>query len=101
MEEKLIVVLFTAIAGGLFGAGGLLGFYLSRVKWKTETEQAIYRAFFDEGIKFLDELSELVGRRYSLLESLVSALEDNLVRQNNASKGALEKAKKEREAKHR
>jgi hypothetical protein len=65
MEEKLIGFLLTTIAGGL------LGFYLSRTKWKTETGHAIYRAFFDEGIKFLDELSELVGRRFFLLDRLL------------------------------
>jgi hypothetical protein len=55
--------------------GGILVFWLNRTLWRTQTEHAIAR--FDEGIKFLDELSELVGRRYFLLQRLFWALQNS------------------------
>jgi hypothetical protein len=74
MEEKVVL-----LAIGFFlttVTGGALGFFLNRRMWKTQTEHTVYRASFDEGVKFLDELSELIGRRFFLLQRFLWAIED-------------------------
>jgi len=73
----------TAISGVIVGFLGVLGGYLTylynkqkwKTEWSTETRQAIYSARFDEGTKFLDALSELVGQRYFHLQRLAWAIE--------------------------
>ena len=87
MEEKLVLALMgfllTTIIGGLFGS------FLTRRKWRTETEHVIYRAFFDEGIKFLDEISELIGRRFFLLNRRLWVVYEGTSIQKNATREKL------------
>lgn len=56
--------------------GGMLGYLLNRRSWQIQTQHEIYRARFDEGIGFLDEISILVGRRFFALQRFFWALQD-------------------------
>ena len=74
MVDKIILAVIGFMLTTVFG--GVLGFLWNRKLWKTQTEHTIYRASFDEGAKFLDELSVLVGRRFFLLQRLLWAIEE-------------------------
>lgn len=65
--------LLASVLTGVLGA--LLGYYLRLRSWKFEGRHAIHRARFDEGSKFLDGLSDMVGKRFFLLQRLLWALE--------------------------
>jgi len=74
MVDKIILLSIGFMLTTVFG--GILGFLLNRKLWKTQTEHTIYRASFDEGTKFLDELSALVGRRFFLLQRFLWAIQE-------------------------
>ncbi len=56
--------------------GGFWGFLLKKRSWQMETEHSIHMARFDEGVKFLDTLSEQVGKRFFLLQRFFWAIEE-------------------------
>jgi hypothetical protein len=55
-------------------AGALLGFYLSGRTWERQIRMELQRQRYDEGTKFLEELSQLIGRRFFLLQRFLWSL---------------------------
>jgi len=55
--------------------GGVVGYLMNKRSWQVETEHALHKARYDEGVEFLDELSNMIGRRYYLLQRLLWAIE--------------------------
>jgi hypothetical protein len=85
MEEKLLSLAteqkaLLLVVGFLLTTllGGTIGFVFNIRLWKTQTEHVIYRASFDEGVKFLDESSGLIGRRLFLLQRFLWAIQDGV-----------------------
>jgi hypothetical protein len=66
----LVGFVFTTVLGGFLGAG------LQRKGWERQTQAALFQKRYEEGVKFLDDLSDLIGRRYFLLQRLVWLMED-------------------------
>jgi hypothetical protein len=56
--------------------GGMLTTRFQERSWERQTQLALFEKRYDEGVKFLDELSDLVGRRYFLLQRYVWAIRD-------------------------
>ena len=74
MAEKSLLL----ILGFLFTTvlGGFLGFFLKKRSWKLETEHSLHKARYDEGIAFLDGLSEQAGKRFFLVQRYLWAIEE-------------------------
>ena len=49
--------------------GGFLGYLLKQRSWQIEAEHSLHRARYEEGVRFLDTLSDQIGRRFFLLDS--------------------------------
>jgi hypothetical protein len=62
MIEKTILLIVGFLFSGVLG--GFWGYVLKRRSWAEETRHSLYQARYEEGTRFLDELSELVGRRF-------------------------------------
>jgi hypothetical protein len=58
-------------------AEGILTYYIQKRSWNRQTKLDLYKRKYDEGIKFLDELSELIGNRLFFLQKLLWAINDN------------------------
>ena len=86
MQEMILLLLLGFVLSSLLG--GLWAFILKRRSWAEETRHALYQARFTEGSKFLDDLSELIGRRFFLLQRLWWAIEE----QDEEKVSACEKA---------
>jgi hypothetical protein len=56
--------------------GGILTARLQQMSWERQTQLALFEKRYDEGAKLLDELSNLVGRRYFLLQRYLWAIQD-------------------------
>jgi hypothetical protein len=56
--------------------GGILTAYLQQMSWERQAKLALFEKRYDEGVKFLDELSDLIGRRYFLLQRYLWAIRD-------------------------
>ena len=52
-----------------------MSIFFQKRAWKRQTKVDLYRKRYDEGAVFLDELSELVGERYYLLQKFLWAIE--------------------------
>lgn len=68
MDDRLLI-LFLSFCGAIIGS--LVAHFLRGLVWKRETAHALQKARYEEGVKFLDELSRLVGRRFFLLQRLI------------------------------
>ncbi len=55
--------------------GALWGSYLSARGWRRQTLLELHRQRYSEGTKFLEELSQLIGRRFFLLQRLLWTIE--------------------------
>lgn len=73
MLEKVLLLIVGFLLSSILGA--FWAFTLRRRSWKEETRHALHQARFDEGTVFLDDLSELIGRRFFLLQRLWWAIE--------------------------
>ena len=73
VEHSILLVMGFIFTGLL---GGMWGYVLKRRSWIEETRHSLYQARYEEGSKFLDELSELIGRRFYLLQRLLWAFEE-------------------------
>jgi len=73
MSEKIFPLILSFIL--TTGFGGILGHWLKQRSWRLETGHAPHRARYDEGIKFLDALSDQAGRRSFLLQRYFLAIE--------------------------
>lgn len=89
LNDKLIVALVTFILTSLLGA--LWTFLLSSRSWERQTRLTLYKERYQEGTKFLDQLSELIGKRFFLLKRLLWAIEAGEVKGiQNANKQYFE-----------
>ncbi len=57
-------------------AGGILTFYFQKRNWRRQACIDLYKKKYDDGIKFLDDLSELIGKRLFFLQKLIWAISD-------------------------
>ena len=57
--------------------GGILTAHLQQMSWERQAKLALFEKRYDEGVKFLDELSDLIGRRYFLLQRYLWAIRDH------------------------
>ncbi|MFC1725265.1 hypothetical protein ACFL4T_06535 [candidate division KSB1 bacterium] len=74
MIEKLGLLIIGFLITGVLG--GFWGYVLKRRSWAEETKFSLYQARYKEGTSFLDEISELIGQRFFLLQRLWWAIED-------------------------
>lgn len=74
MAEKTLLMILGFLLTTVLG--GFIGFFLKKRFWKSETEHSLYRARYDEGVAFLDALSEQVGKRFFLLQRYLWSIED-------------------------
>ncbi|MEJ0074011.1 MAG: hypothetical protein WDO17_00950 [Alphaproteobacteria bacterium] len=56
--------------------GAVLSAWLQQRNWKRQTQLSLFQKRYDEGVKFLDDLSDLIGKRYFALQKLIWALRD-------------------------
>jgi hypothetical protein len=56
--------------------GAALSAWLQQRNWKRQSQLALFQKRYDEGVKFLDELSDLIGKRYFAMQKLIWALRD-------------------------
>jgi hypothetical protein len=75
MSEKTLLLIVGFLLSTVLG--GFWGFLLKKRSWQIETEHSIYKARFDEGEKFLDALSEQVGKRFFLLQRFLWAIQED------------------------
>jgi len=70
--------LFLLIAGFVLTTftGGILTYYFQKRSWNRQTYVDLYRKKYDDGVKFLDELSELIGKRLFFLQKFLWAIAD-------------------------
>src|SRR4051794_14910918 len=62
---------FTSVAGGVFAR------WLQEKSWYRQTKVDLFRKRYEEGVQFLDELSELIGKRSFALQRLLWAVVDD------------------------
>lgn len=58
-------------------AGGILTNFFQKQTWKRQAYLDLFKKKYDEGTKFLDELSELIGKRLFFIQRLAWALSEN------------------------
>jgi hypothetical protein len=74
MNEKIGLLIVGFLLTTVFG--GFLGYLLKQRSWQIEVEHSLHKSRYDEGVKFLDGLSDQIGSRFYLLQRLVWAIED-------------------------
>jgi hypothetical protein len=74
LNTPFSLLLFGFVLTSIFGA--TLAAWLQLRNWKKQTQLTLFQKRYDEGVIFLDALSDLVGRRYFLLQRYFWAIED-------------------------
>jgi hypothetical protein len=81
----LVAFVLTTILGSILSA------YIAWNTWRRQTRLAFFRQRYDEGIKLLDELGKLIGKRFFLLQRYLSAIENMSPEEiDNYKKASLE-----------
>jgi hypothetical protein len=75
MSEKIWILILGFLLTTVFG--GFLGYVLQQRSWKVETEHSLHKARYEEGVKFLDALSDQIGRRFYLLQRFLWAIAED------------------------
>jgi len=75
MSEKIALLILGFVLTTVFG--GFLGYLLKQRSWQIETEHSLHKTRYDEGVKFLDGLSDQTGRRFYLLQRFLWAIEED------------------------
>ena len=75
MNEKVWLLILGFIMTTVLG--GFFGYFLKQRSWQIETEHSLYKARYEEGVKFLDALSEQIGKRFFLLQRYLWAIDDD------------------------
>ncbi len=57
-------------------AGGILTYFFQKRSWIRQAYLDLYKKKYDDGTKFLDELSELIGKRLFFIQRFVWAISD-------------------------
>lgn len=70
LSVLLLGFLLTTISGGALAA------WFRQRNWKRQARLALFQKRYDEGATFLDALSDLVGKRYFLLQRYLWSVED-------------------------
>lgn len=73
-DSKLFLLFFASIL--TTGVGGVLTYLFQKRNWKRQTQLDLYKSKYAEGTKFLDEISELVGKRFFASQKLIWAISD-------------------------
>jgi len=58
-------------------AGGILTYYFQKRSWTRQAHLDLYKKKYDDGTKFLDELSELIGKRLFFIQRFAWAISDS------------------------
>lgn len=66
MSEKVWLLILGFVLSTVIG--GVLGYLLKQRSWEIETEHSLHRSRYEEGVKFLDQLSDQIGKRFYLLQ---------------------------------
>ena len=74
MNEKVWLLILGFIMTTVLG--GVFGYFLKQRSWQIETEHSLYKARYEEGVKFLDTLSEQIGKRFFLLQRYLWAIDE-------------------------
>jgi len=91
MSEKIILLVLGFILTTVVGA--FLGYLFKKRSWQIETEHSLYKTRYDEGVRFLDGLSDQIGRRFFLLQRLLWAIEeDSKEKIDDCEKGVLRRS---------
>jgi hypothetical protein len=64
-SEKILLVVLTFLLTTVLGA--VWTSFLNATSWRTQTRMDLFRKRYDEGTKFLDELSLSIGTRFYLV----------------------------------
>ena len=75
MSEKIWLLVLGFLLTTVLG--GFVGYLLNQRSWQIETKYSLNRIRYDEGFKFLDGLSDEIGRRFYLLQRLLWAIEES------------------------
>jgi hypothetical protein len=73
-ENQVMLAVFSFLLTTLLGS--VVGYFWSTRTWNRQTRIDLHRQRYAEGTKFLDDLSQLVGRRHYLLQRLFWAIKD-------------------------
>ena len=76
LNSKLVLLILAFVLTTL--AGGFLSSSLQRALWQRQTRVDLFRKRYEEGTKFLDDLSRLVGKRFYQLQRFVWAMKDSV-----------------------
>jgi len=74
MNEKIWLLILGFVLTTVLG--GVLGYLLKQRSWQIETEHSFHKTRYEEGVKFLDGLSDQTGRRFFLLQRYLWAIEE-------------------------
>lgn len=72
LNSPLVILALGFVLTTLVGA--FLASQLQQKNWKHQTQLTLFQKRYDEGVKFLDELSDLIGKRYFLLQRYLWAI---------------------------
>jgi hypothetical protein len=74
LNTPFVLLLLGFVFTAIFGAA--LAAKFQQRNWKKQTQLTLFQKRYDEGVNFLDQLSDLVGKRYYLLQRYLWAIED-------------------------
>jgi len=66
----LVGFVFTSVVGAVLSA------WLQQRNWKRQSQIALFQKRYDEGVAFLDDVSDLIGKRYFAVQRFIWALRD-------------------------
>jgi len=66
INSKVVILAFGFILTTITGA--IIAYHFQQRSWARQTYLDLYKAKYDEGIKFLDDISELIGKRFFYLQ---------------------------------
>lgn len=69
-ESKVFFLLMGSLAGGF------VTFFFQNKRWEREVRLELHRKKYDEGVAFLDELSELIAKRFYYLQRIIWAISE-------------------------
>ena len=77
--EEFLSKLILLVAGFVLTtiAGGILTYYFQKRSWTRQAYLDLYKKKYDDGTKFLDELSELIGKRLFFIQRFAWAISES------------------------
>lgn len=74
LADKIILLGLGFVCTTIFG--GIWGYFLRKRSWENQVRQDLYRARYDEGTQFLNDISTCIGERYYYLQRLFWAIQE-------------------------